>query len=107
MDKAIHEGDFPEAFDTLPVELQQELLEWVKCGFIPMKNINYNHNSYSLKGMFEHPRKTYITNGQLKGAMLKAGFRSNSDVALNWYFNISEKSPALKEWHKFIKGGHK
>lgn len=41
---------------------------------------------------------SYVTNGQFKGAMLKAGFDVKDKIQLNWHFNVSEKS--IKELDK-------
>ncbi|MCG1226654.1 hypothetical protein K4S73_06115 [Staphylococcus epidermidis] len=41
---------------------------------------------------------SYVTNGQFKGAMLKAGFDVKDKTQLNWHFNVSEKS--IKELDK-------
>ena len=38
----------------------------------------------------------YLMNGQFKGAMLLSGFKAKDAEDLNWVFNISENSAALK-----------
>lgn len=89
--------DFPEAFDALPRERQDLLLDWIYNNIAPIKTFNDRHTSYGLKHLvhFENGEDEYFTNGEFKGAMLKAGFDVQNRAALNWVFNISEKSAAL------------
>lgn len=81
--------DFPEAFDALPQERQDLLLDWIYNNLAPIKTFNDRHTSYGLKHI------VHFENGEFKGAMLKAGFDVQNRAALNWVFNISEKSAAL------------
>lgn len=93
--------DHPSAFDDLPIEKQQRLLSWINESLDPIKTFNTRHTSYGLKHVYESQTRdgedNYVTNGEFKGAMLKSGFRVKDETALNWVFNISEKSPAFKK----------
>jgi hypothetical protein len=44
------------------------------------------HASYGLKHIYERLTRHYLTNGQLKGAMLAAGFVPVDRCELNWWF---------------------
>lgn len=80
----------PKHFDYLSRERQEILVDW--CFRLrKIDSINYRSSSYGLKHFF---KEFYITNGQLKGAMLKAGFKKeNADPeGMNWHFNVSKKS---------------
>ena len=85
----------PRAFDELSKEEQAILLSWIKRNFIMIETFNVKHSSYDLKHVFEN-EGVYITNGQFKGAMLKAGFSVKDMKADNWNFNISQKSPGIQ-----------
>lgn len=99
--------DQPEEFEKLNQVKQNALLEF--CHSInKIKTFNTRHSSYGLKHVFERKYRemlsgafegSYITNGQFKGAMLKAGFKVKDKSRLNWHFNVSEKS--IKELDKF------
>lgn len=90
----------PEHFETLNQVKQNELLEFC-YSLSKIKNFNIKHSSYGLKHVFERRycdalsgpfEGSYVTNGQFKGAMLKAGFEVKDKEQLNWHFNVSEKS---------------
>lgn len=91
------EHDRPECFDSLPRERQDMLLEWIYNNLAPIKTFNDSYTSYGLKHLvyFENGEDAYFTNGEFKGAMLKAGFRVQNPAALNWVFNVSRKSAAF------------
>ncbi|MEB7747303.1 hypothetical protein NGB19_11055 [Staphylococcus equorum] len=92
--------DNPEEFELLTDCQKEALLEF--CNSLEkIKGFNTRHTSYGLKHIFEslyrkelHSERfgSNISNGQFKGAMLKAGFDVKDKESLNWVFNISEKS---------------
>jgi biotin operon repressor len=90
------EIDNPHHLKELAVEEQKELVDWCKINFEKIQSFNDRYTSYGLKHIFEKDNY-YITNGQFKGAMLKAGFKVKDYDELNWTFNISQKSEALKK----------
>lgn len=91
------EHDYPEQFDLLPPERQRLLLDWIDANLTPIQRFNWRHTSYGLKHLvrFEDGENAYFTNGEFKGAMLKAGFQVQSFDALNWVFNVSQRSPVF------------
>lgn len=88
--------DLPETFYELPKDHQSFLLSWISNNLRPIESTNTRYTSYSIKHWIEeeYPNE-YFTNGELKGAMLKANYRTNNENALNWCFNISERSPII------------
>lgn len=84
------EIDSPTAFNQLPKDKQQMLLEWCE-GLGKRKTTNPLHDTYTIKHLFSY-NYFYITNGAMKGALLSSGFTSDDTTRLNWKFNISEKS---------------
>ena len=90
--------DYPEMFDKLPDERKKLLLDWIDTNLYPIQGFNTNHTSYGLKHRIKFPEGIdhYFYNGEFKGAMLKCGFKVKDKDALNWVFNISQKSPGLK-----------
>ena len=91
----------PSAFDNLPIERQNHLLQWISENLIPVETFNIYHTSYGLKHKYEAQTRdandNYVTSGEFKGAMLKAGFKVKDESDLNWNFNISKKSLAFKK----------
>ncbi|MGZ1600115.1 hypothetical protein ACXQA1_07075 [Staphylococcus argenteus] len=105
----------PEHFDELNEDKKCALMEF--CNSLDkIKSFNTRHSSYGLKHVFEAEYReelentfegSYITNGQFKGAMLKAGFDVKDKTQLNWHFNLSERSIkdlGDSEVYKRIKG---
>ena len=86
-------------FENLSMEQQNKVLEWIEQNLVPIKSFNPKHDSYELKHLVRYSdgKSYYLTNGQFKGAMLRAGYRLQDMNAQNWKFNISERSPALKK----------
>lgn len=92
------EGNDWRAFNALPMDRQEILLLWIQQNLAPIKSFNHKHTSYGLKHWIDlgPNQDSYFTNGQFKGAMLKAGYQVENRNALNWVFNISERSPIIQ-----------
>lgn len=88
--KELH--NLPEAFDYLTPDEQDHLIDWIKSNLEAIKTFNERRTSYGLKHLFESTGGFYISNGAFKGAMLRCGFKVKNTFALNWTFNVSEKS---------------
>ena len=90
--------DYPEAFDALSPERKQQLLDWISDNLRPIQNFNPRHTSYGLKHLikFEDQSDSYFTNGEFKGAMLRSGYKVQDHSALNWVFNVSQRSPIFQ-----------
>jgi len=86
LNRGMHPGDRPEAYEKLTPEEQAALLEWIRLAIKPAKSVAPT-TSYGIKHDFEVPG-FYITNGQLKGAMLAAGYAPVDPDELNWEFRI-------------------
>lgn len=87
------ECDYPENFDKMTPENQQLLIDWINRNLRPIKSFNPKRTSYGMKQRYA----SYCDNGEFKGAMLKAGYRVKDKDALNWVFNVSEKSPLFNQ----------
>lgn len=94
--EVVNEIDRPEEFLHLENDIRDKVLKWCKKSFIKTNGFNIRHTSYGLKHILQDEDGTYLTNGAFKGAMLLAGFDVKDVQELNWVFNISEKSPAIK-----------
>lgn len=87
-------GNSPDDFLTLSPDEQKKLLELIALYLRPRKTLNTRHSSYGLKHQFERLMPGgYLTNGQMKGAMLAAGYEAGDQQFINWTFNVSEQSP--------------
>lgn len=97
---------FPEddykCFEKMPADRQKKLLNWIWDNIRPIHTINRNHTSYELKHLVDlgEGEDNFFTNGEFKGAMLKAGYHVANFDEQNWEFDISEKSPV------FTKGAY-
>lgn len=75
----------------------QSLLKWIKENLIPRDTFNDIKTSYGLKHLFEFSENGfYVDNETFKQAMVECGFKVRNPSKENWIFNISQKSPALK-----------
>lgn len=73
------------------------LIEWIEANLIPRETFNDIKTSYGLKHIFEFSDGGfYVDNETFKQAMLECGFRVRNPSKENWIFNISMKSPALR-----------
>ena len=81
---------------NLPSNIQQKVSDWIFGKLRKRATPNYNHSSYELKHLIESELGIYLTNNQMKDAMLQEGFRPVKENELNWHFYISQKSPAFK-----------
>lgn len=89
-----------ELVSDLSKEEQEVLLDWIKEGLIRTKNPTDVMSSYGLKHRVEEQTSIpYLHNNQLKDAMLICGFKVKDMTELNWYFNISEKSPVIVRYN--------
>ncbi|MGU3344075.1 hypothetical protein ACLBV9_10445 [Staphylococcus succinus] len=79
-------------FNDMTMKQLETVLMWCKQ-LEPIKSVNENYSSYSLKHMFERePYGFYISNGNMKEVMALAGFKPKSANNLNWFYPISERS---------------
>lgn len=74
------------------------LINWIQNNLLPRKTFNDVKTSYGLKHIFEFSENGfYVDNDCFKSAMIECGFKVKDESELNWVFNISQKSPALKK----------
>lgn len=89
----MNEINDPERFSDLSPDEQNTLLNWIRRNLVKIKTVNRNHTSYGIKHLFEHDcGGFYISNGQMKGALLICGFEPSNRSDLNWCCRISQKS---------------
>lgn len=94
--EVVNDIDRPSQFLNLDSDVQSYVLKWCKEHFAQTKSFNDKHTSYGLKHILQQQNGTYLTNGQFKGAMILSGFEVKNIEDINWIFNISEQSAALK-----------
>ena len=74
------------------------LIDWIKENLLPRQSFNDVKTSYGLKHIFEFSENGfYVDNDCFKSAMVECGFKVQNESEVNWVFNISQKSPALKK----------
>ena len=87
------------SFNELTPNEQERLLAF--CSRIhKIKSFNRNHTSYGLKHLYEKIGG-YVTNDAFKGAMMQSGFKVRDRNALNFCFNVSQRS--INEIRKEIR----
>ena len=82
-------------FEKAPLEHQQKILQYIREHFVAgtTKRKSSVYSSYGLKHVVERGIGEYVSNGELKGAMLKAGFTVDPQTKLsdiNWGFSLKK-----------------
>ena len=75
---------------------QMLILDFIRANIRPRKTLNWSHTSYDIKHLITRLTGIYITDNQMKDAMLMCGFEPADEHWHNWIFYISEKSPLWK-----------
>ena len=88
-------------FCSYTKEQQDEILQYVKEMFTPIKSYNYNTSSYGIKHGCERKLGYYISNNCMKVAMYLGGYMPDNAFDINHCYTISKKSPYYKS--RFIK----
>jgi hypothetical protein len=83
------DGNHPSDCDTLSEAEQRALLYWVREAITGATRFE-RRTGYGLKHDFER-EGFYITNGQLKGALLWLGYEPKQTRELNWVFRIKPR----------------
>lgn len=110
------DGNSPEAFGELSPLEQQALRLWVRLALEPTPTIRRNASypvanfSYGLKHNAERALGWYVSNGELKGAMLAEGYRWEYEgrgpyPTINWIFNSKRRCPH-RQSHKMGSYGY-
>lgn len=66
------------------------LQDWIRDTFNPIKTYNIKHSAYSLKHLLESKTGIYLTNNQMKDALLNMGYICQNEHKINWLVNVSE-----------------
>ncbi|NHC42098.1 hypothetical protein G6549_19355 [Bacillus sp. MM2020_1] len=91
------DANHPNDFEKLSQQEMFNLASWVATYLNRIKSFNERHTSHGMKHLFKRSENGfYVTNGAFKGAMLDCGFMVKDKTALNWVFNVSEKSRSFK-----------
>ena len=64
--------------------------EQIRDTFNPIKTYNVKHSTYSLKELLERKTGIYLTNNQMKDALLNMGYICQNEHKINWLVNVSE-----------------
>lgn len=83
----------------LDAEKMEEVLELLRSWFEPSNKATLRHTSYGIKHWVEDSIREYISNNQLKDAMLILGFEPSNWYELNWCFKVKPTNK-LKEFLK-------
>lgn len=86
----MHELDKPECFDKMLPGKAAQVMRWISDHMEPSRQYGKN-TSYGLKHILEDDLNLYVTNGEFKGAMLKAGYKPKDANELNWIFKARSR----------------
>ena len=89
--------DPPTEFDALPPQSQQALRLWVRLALEPASRFALERgrwHSYNLKHHAERALGWYVSNGEMKGALLAEGYAYQvSTGSPNWLFKCRRRCP--------------
>lgn len=95
--EGIVDHNHPEALSKLPREAQEHLIDWCKTNLEPGKpGQSKKYNSHYLKKVAERALGNSVGNGEMKGALLKAGFETSKGVDpthIYWSFTLLRGLP--------------
>ena len=77
--------DDPRDHENLGRDEQAALQAWIAVAMKPARTVGPS-TSYVMKHDFESAGGFYVTNGQMKGAMLAAGYKPSKRSEQNWRF---------------------
>ena len=92
-DQELHIDD--SLFTDLSEDMQVICKKWVEDNIVSRKTKNDRHSSYGIKHDLERDTGIYMTNNQFKDLMLICGYQPVDPNEVNWFYRISEKSPAF------------
>lgn len=96
MNKQILEVNNQDQYIKLPEGIQKILQAWIKDNISPYKTKTFvSPTSYNMKHLFEEATGIYLTNGEMKGGLLAAGFEPKDTNAKNWVFKFSSKAGSI------------
>lgn len=97
-------GNAPAAFGAMSIRDRAYLVTIIRLFLRPTRAINRKHTSYGLKHLAEKLMPDgYVSNGEMKGAMLYCGYKADNTHEMNWDFNISERSELLTAGHQWYR----
>lgn len=68
-------GEDAALMSDLSEDVQRQVSDWIFGKLCKRDTHNYDHDSYELKHRIERELGIYLTNNQMKDAMLQEGFR--------------------------------
>ena len=83
--------------ETLSDQQKAELREWINAHLGKTKTNNRLHTSYGLKHLVESRVGFYVSNDDMKAAMLDCGFTAKRVDELCCSYNVSERSISRAE----------
>ena len=91
------QSSLPHAFVQKPSEKQAAVLGWIRAHLRPgTRGKAKRYSSYQLKHVVERAIGAYVGNGELKGAMLQAGYIPSVGTDMydiNWDFVLERGLP--------------
>lgn len=88
-------------------ESQRDILQhWIEENFTPINSINCHRPVSVISRVFaKSPHGFRVPDVIMCGAMADCGYRVHKSRDDNYFFNISEKSPAVQEWYRLCSSG--
>lgn len=80
---------------SYPKDVQEKVFHWIRENIKPIKSPNYGRSSYGIKHILQADTNIYLTNNEFKDAMMICGFCPVNPNDVNWFYRISQKSPAF------------
>ena len=79
------------------------ICRWSKRAVVSRTTINHNWPLDDIRGMFEtDPNGFPVHNDVIRDVLIENGYKAEKPPSRkHWYFNISDKSPAVVRWRRY------
>lgn len=81
-----------EQFKKKDAEFQEKVIQWAESRLVKMKTKTTCVTSYGLKHICEKTIGQYVSNDDMKAAMILCGFTSYDKNKLNQFYNVTKRS---------------
>ena len=83
---------------VIPERQYAAVCRWVRENFIPIQSLNADRPLSRLSRAFiDGPNGFHVPDTVIRDAMVDCGYRAAKSRSGEWFFNISERSPAIQE----------
>lgn len=92
-----NDAECVERFKRNDEEYQNKIVHWAETRLMKTNGKNNSYSSYNLKHICEKTIDQYVSNDDMKAAMIICGFTSFNENGLNQFYNITKISAKVAD----------